>query len=196
MLEVTFWLSMLVLIILHATVYRQYRTDLLRQRIFNARDDLFLSAADGNIPFDSDAYIMTRETLNGMLRYAHSLSVMDIVFAAIFRKLVKTNHQLDPTEEYFATYRRALSVIPENELDVIKKCILEMHLAVLVHLLTTSYLVIFAVPAKVLVQAFSGPLKRNTQQARVVSKMKRPFALIDAKALSFGKEDKNTVVIA
>ena len=157
---------------------------------------MFLSAADGNISFDSDAYIMTRETLNGMLRYAHSLSFTDIVFAAIFRKLLKTSHQIDPAKEYSGRYKSALLAMPTAERAVIKKCILEMHLAVLVHLLMTSYLVILAVPAKVLSQAFLGPLKKNIQQARVVSKMKRSFALIDAKAINFGKEDQNTLAAA
>jgi hypothetical protein len=46
-----------------------------RQRLFFLRDDLFEYAAAGRIAFDAPAYVLFRTTLNGMIQYAHTLSV-------------------------------------------------------------------------------------------------------------------------
>ncbi len=54
--------------------WNQFVLDLCRQNLFELRDDIFLSAADGKINFDSPQYMIVREKLNKMIRYCHHLT--------------------------------------------------------------------------------------------------------------------------
>ena len=55
--------------------------DLLRQRLFAIRDDLFDFAADGGIEFDDPVYRELREDINNFIRFAHKLSFARMIFA-------------------------------------------------------------------------------------------------------------------
>jgi hypothetical protein len=59
-----------------------------RQELFKVRDDLFLKAAKGNVvQFSDPEYQELRMTLNYMIRYAHTTSIMRILaFAVISRQ--------------------------------------------------------------------------------------------------------------
>ncbi len=59
--------------------YRRYRQELLRERLFAARAELFDLAADGLIEFDHPAYVMLRNTANGFLNGAASFGTMDVI---------------------------------------------------------------------------------------------------------------------
>lgn len=63
--------------------YKKYQLDLYRQDIFRIRDDLFLFAAQGNISFDNDAYILARTYLNGSIRFAERSSLLRIIIMRI-----------------------------------------------------------------------------------------------------------------
>lgn len=56
-------------------------TNLTRQIIFERRDRLFDMALDGRIGFDSEAYRATRRQMNGLLRFAHTLTWQELVMA-------------------------------------------------------------------------------------------------------------------
>lgn len=60
--------------------YQQYRVDRFRHNIFIMRDELFDRAAEGLIPFDHEAYRLMRILMNGYIRYAHRLSLLDPLF--------------------------------------------------------------------------------------------------------------------
>ncbi len=59
--------------------YRRYRQELLKERLFVARAELFDLAADGHIEFDHPAYVMLRNTANGFLNGAPSFGMMDVI---------------------------------------------------------------------------------------------------------------------
>ncbi|MHB1607407.1 MAG: hypothetical protein ACYCXX_02005 [Acidiferrobacter thiooxydans] len=71
--------------------YRDYLVDRTRQDLFRIRDDLFDRAAAGEIGFDVEAYKVTRATLNGMIHYAHELSVLRVLLTAFIAPGAKTN---------------------------------------------------------------------------------------------------------
>jgi hypothetical protein len=48
--------------------------DRARQHMFNARNDLFLFAADGGIRFDDPAYTETRREIEKMIQFTHYIS--------------------------------------------------------------------------------------------------------------------------
>jgi len=53
--------------------------DWARGRIFEARDNIFLLAAEGHLDFDSEVYRDVRALLNKMLRYAHRASLLRVL---------------------------------------------------------------------------------------------------------------------
>ena len=68
-------------------LHHDYFVDSFRQQLFALRDELFDLAADGEIPFDSPAYLLLRSTINGFIQYAHKLSIVNTV---LLRGVVKT----------------------------------------------------------------------------------------------------------
>lgn len=63
--------------------YRDYLVDRTRQGLFRIRDDLFARAAAGEIGFDTEAYKITRTTLEGMIHYAHEMSVLRVILTSL-----------------------------------------------------------------------------------------------------------------
>jgi len=76
-------LGLAVLWVLYAWLYRSYRVDLFRQRVFVLRDELFDLAADGKIQYAHPAYGILRTTLNGSIRFAHRCSFLEFAFFAV-----------------------------------------------------------------------------------------------------------------
>ena len=72
-------LSLLALLWLVYGLYRDYRTDLFRERMFTIRDHLFDLASADILAFDHPAYIMLRTTINGHIRFGERLNLMSFV---------------------------------------------------------------------------------------------------------------------
>ena len=53
--------------------------DEFRHKLFVARDELFLFAADGGIAFDHPAYLYMRENINGLIRFAERINFPMVV---------------------------------------------------------------------------------------------------------------------
>lgn len=64
-------------------VYQTYRVDKLRQDLFAIRDQLFDEALSGQIKFDDNAYKISRQFVNGMIRFAHRLSIPNMFAFAL-----------------------------------------------------------------------------------------------------------------
>ena len=61
--------------------YRKFRIDLLRHKLFVLRDSLFIKTCNMGIPFDTPSYVMMRQTLNGLLRHGHRVSIWGVLAA-------------------------------------------------------------------------------------------------------------------
>ena len=59
-------------------LYRDYKVDQFRQRMFAVRDDLFDFAASGSISFQHPAYRMLRFLINGYIRFGHRISILPV----------------------------------------------------------------------------------------------------------------------
>lgn len=59
--------------------YRDYRLDKFRQDLFALRDSLFDLACSGRIGFDHRVYGLLRSGINGTIRHAHRISVVDLL---------------------------------------------------------------------------------------------------------------------
>lgn len=73
-------------ILLWSLFYISARTlllNILRQRLFEIRDDLFDFAADGGIEFTNPVYQELRTDINNMIRFAHKLSFARMILAQL-----------------------------------------------------------------------------------------------------------------
>lgn len=68
--------------------FRSYRLDNVRDELFQVRNELFDYAATGAISFDDPAYWMLRQRLNGLLRFAHTLTFVRIALTLIAASLL------------------------------------------------------------------------------------------------------------
>jgi hypothetical protein len=66
--------------------WRGYKTDKLRQDIFNLRAELFEFAAGGGVDFNNHSYRRLRSILNSMIRFAHQLSFIRLVTTLVLER--------------------------------------------------------------------------------------------------------------
>jgi hypothetical protein len=64
-------------------LYRDLEVDWFRYSLFVIRDEMFDFAAAGNISFDSPAYWMLRNQMNGFLRFGHKMTLVQAAVLAL-----------------------------------------------------------------------------------------------------------------
>ncbi|HVA81757.1 MAG TPA: hypothetical protein VNF29_12600, partial [Candidatus Binataceae bacterium] len=115
--------------------------DILRQRLFAIRDDLFDFAADGGIEFGNPIYRELREDINNFIRFAHKLSFARMIFGpwgmpddhpamVSIRNWTESANQLEPLA------KRKLFEVRAEVLQEVVKCIVRRSLVV--YLLVSS----------------------------------------------------------
>lgn len=75
-------------------LWRDYRLDAFRDDLFALRDKMFQYAANGNIAFDNPAYVLLRNRMNILLRYAHEFTFTNLVIAGATTREEPTNSML------------------------------------------------------------------------------------------------------
>ncbi len=80
-------ISLLGLWVLFFWLYRDYRVDTFRQQLFSLRDQLFDYAVSRQIAFDHPAYGFHRRNINGMIRFAHRLTLTWLFTVLLIRRL-------------------------------------------------------------------------------------------------------------
>lgn len=163
-------LSCLVLLL-----YNKYRVDLLRQELFEIRDALFDEAVAGRISFDSHAYQATRFLLNGMLRFAHELSLARFVVALSILRWRK----LEVGGESFDI---ALNASPESDRKLCRHFVARANASVARHLMRSP----FAVPLLVPLASFLLTLVGVNLTAKFVKGMRKNFGALDRVAYAEG----------
>src|SRR6266481_3257611 len=128
--------SLLLLLFFFFWLYRDYRMDLLRQRLFALRDELFDLAQGGALSFDHPAYGLLRTTLNGFIRFGGRLGMVLVLWIVWRRpdKLLEESGERGFFQRWLDS-RRELDEQTGQKLDGIMT---RMHVAVLEHLVLTS----------------------------------------------------------
>lgn len=85
---VQFALSLLAIWYAVFYLYKDYRIDSFRQKVFELRDRMFDDAAGGMIDFNHPAYCMLRRTMNGFARFSHKLSLLDVLALAFSVRVI------------------------------------------------------------------------------------------------------------
>ena len=118
-------------------LWRSYRVDALRDRLFALRQELFDFAKDGNVAFADPAYTRLRFMMNAMIRFAHRVTLLRLVVSlAAFRVLgLPSADLLEPLH----TWTNAVNRLPQ---DAVRERLIDFHRRMLVlvvrHMLTGS----------------------------------------------------------
>ena len=116
--------------------WREYKTDKLRQDIFNLRAELFEYARTSAISFDDPLYRRLRMRLDSMIRFAHQISFVRLAVTVLWEKV----HPLMPDVPIFTDELRAnqpLSAEARAKLASIHQRMMKITAQ---HVLTTSFL--------------------------------------------------------
>ena len=116
------------LLFLVLRLYRGYRIDALRHRLFVLRGELFDYALVNGLAFNDPAYVMLRTSMNSLLRFAHKMVFGQLlVLTLVGRRLHKTGL----LEDHERQWHTALARLTENEH---REKIKELHERVLLEL--------------------------------------------------------------
>ncbi|WP_409561596.1 hypothetical protein [Hyphomicrobium sp. MC8b] len=144
-------------------LYRDFRIDQFRQQMFCLRDELFDNVVDGDLSFDDEAYGTLRVTMNGFIRFAHVLSLSNVLAASFWmhEEGVSIPNQKERLD-------RSLAELPKEKRDKYAEYRLRMHRIVLRHLLLSSpvSLITIVIPASCFFLA-AAILERATVAARL-----------------------------
>lgn len=123
--------SIAFLWICHFWLYKNYRVDVFRQKMFALRDRLFDEAADGVIAFDHPAYCTMHRTINGCIRFAHKLDLLQAVLILVFvdeKQLEKNN-----TDSFEKRINGAMEGLTPEVTEKIHAYRREMRREILIH---------------------------------------------------------------
>lgn len=102
--------------------------DEFRENLFVVRNDLFITAADGKLKFNSEAYIELRQIINGFIRFGHKLTPLHVL---LFYMLTKKHKVPNKFEE-------SLQKVTDEEQIVLRKYRDEVYHVVILYLIKRS----------------------------------------------------------
>ncbi len=101
--------AILAMIFLWQACIRRYLLDSFRQRLFEIRDNLFDYALENKIPFSIDVYVRLRMAINARIRYAHRITLIDLLGGLIF-----ANKMRPVVEEEENKFKNGLAQLSEE----------------------------------------------------------------------------------
>lgn len=149
MLALQFTIAVFGIWWLYFIEYRSYLLAEARQNLFAVRDALFTAAERGDLPFNSDAYIMTRNLLNGAIRFTHRLTAIRVIGILVAHAIVRGPKA--PTR-FSKEYSAALQKLDKTGRAVVENAHIQMHIILILHLAKRSlFLSIFNILTTLLI---------------------------------------------
>lgn len=121
-----------------AWLYRSYRDDLLKQALFELRDELFDLAADGRLGFSDQGYTMLRGSLNGLLFEAERISLVGLVVLNYSSARSLRMKQIE--ESYRLKWEHAVGQLPEDVARDLESIRMRMNVRLVEHVVMSSAL--------------------------------------------------------
>lgn len=121
--------------------YRSYVLAKARQDLFAARDALFAAAERGDLSFDSAAYAMTRDMLNGGIRFVHRVTLIKI-FGIIFAHIKV--HGLKTRSRFSKEYSAALQQLSQDGRSAVEAARARMHVVLIRYIVRRSLILTLA----------------------------------------------------
>ncbi|HSS48163.1 MAG TPA: hypothetical protein VLX28_04385 [Thermoanaerobaculia bacterium] len=119
--------------------YSSYRRDLLQNRLFELRQELFDYARTGAISFDDPAYGVLRTTINGFIRVGPRLSLTGVI---LFLCMIEEEDFDNMSEGYTARLQRLLAPLPPEAQKKLSGFKEKLNFTVLCHVIHTSVLAV------------------------------------------------------
>jgi hypothetical protein len=134
---------------------RPYRLDHVRFQLFTLRNELFLLAANGRVKFDDPAYLLLRNRINALIRFAHIITAGRIMFIGICERSM-VDQMAKQTQQ---RWEAALGNLRGNERKAIEGLNSRIHLLIAKHVITGNIPLMICYAVAVL-------LSRTTDRAR------------------------------
>ena len=115
-------------------LWADYRSDSYREDIFSVRDEMFVYAAEGNIPLDHPAYTLLRARMNGLLRHGHELTLTRLFILLAVCKDMKID-----ADHPFSVWERSVEQLRSEVQSRMKEFNLRVNIFVLQHLVFRSF---------------------------------------------------------
>jgi len=116
---------------------RKFFLDIMRERIFELRFELFRLGMTGELSFDSDAYRALETLLSGLLRFGHRISFLTYIFSArAISRAQKEKDYVNVAAQISLKVSRLQPGTQEKILEILKG----VHAAVIVYMVFSSLL--------------------------------------------------------
>jgi hypothetical protein len=170
-------ISIGLLLIFLFWVYRDYCVDAFRQRMFSLRDSLFDKALAGEIDFRDPAYGMLRSTMNGLIRFGHRLSLVQVVAMSF-------TLSRNPIAEvpYGQRLEQNLCRLDSEQRELIETYYRRMNFTLVRHLLMSSPILVLTVIVPLIVT-----LKANLAVKQTTNKLRQQLDDLDSIAWAEGE---------
>ena len=134
---IVFFLSLGGFWLLYHWLYKDYAVDKIRQEMFSLRDDLFVEAAKGLIDFNHPAYTTLRRMMNGGIRFAHRINLLDILLLALQIR-ISSPHLKDSTYSFEARMDNVSAELPSETKKRLKYYRNQIDRMLMLHIVRTS----------------------------------------------------------
>jgi hypothetical protein len=155
-------------------LYKDYKIDSFRQKMFRIRDGLFDEVVKGNISFSDKPYAMLRSVTNGNIRFAHRLNLPQaILFVSLIKKESTTLG-----ETFSKRFEDSLEGLSDAQRKIYEDCFLQINFTVVEHIVLSSplFLVTILVPL-----TFALVAKKHVSE--IVSRLKPSLDKIETATL-------------
>jgi hypothetical protein len=118
---------------------RKFFLDMMRERIFELRFDLFRLGMNGELPFDDEAYRALETLLSGLLRFGHRISFLTFLLSA--REISRAQKEKDYVNVAAQISLKVSRLQPEAQkkiLEILKGA----HSAVIGYMVLSSLLLV------------------------------------------------------
>lgn len=167
-----YWTSLLsvaLILIFLFKMYEDYRVDKFRQDMFKIRDDLFDNAMHGRLSFDDPSYGLIRRVINGHIRFAHRINILDLaMFATI---LAHENYVI--REPFSVRLLKSMENLTGDQKELITDAVTRMNFKIIEHLSLSSPVILTVVTPLV----FLALAKRHV--TKLVSYLRKPLDRIE-----------------
>ncbi|HRH80126.1 MAG TPA: hypothetical protein PLW81_03690 [Thiobacillaceae bacterium] len=137
-----------ILWVMFFVVHREYYISLTRQRLFVIRWKLFEAALEGKISFENPAYQLVRQTLNGMIRFTHDMSILRLSLIIFANRYI---HK-ELLDHYNAHQKKAFSGLSNEQKELLLSSLSEAHWQIVRHVMSVSLFWILFKPASIVLR--------------------------------------------
>lgn len=121
-------------------LYRDYRLDSFRQKLFGLRDELFELGVAEVVDFNSMAYGSLRSLINGTITHGHRFGFFEILFAQLSTRLNSSSDEI--VMRFASNWITACSELSQDGKVAVESIRRRVHLIVFEQVILTSFILI------------------------------------------------------